>query len=179
MSYALDHLYDTNFVKIKWTGSEGYFWTPQVSKVTINYQTGMKSLTDNLSDWSKSLSHTSNLVMDNRNLAYFDNDKARIMRKNFTDEEIIWKQDDIRNFHSVIYADDSEGGKLEYYISADGIQWKRKNPRVIMLGKTANWIKYTVSLHDLSDANFVKIKWSGTKENKWSPQLSSVTIDHF
>ncbi|CAH1059594.1 hypothetical protein [Paenibacillus pseudetheri] len=176
--YALDNLEDTNFVKIVWTGSEGYFWTPQITKVLMNYKTGMKSMTDNVSDWSRSLSHTGNLWLDNSNLSFFDNDTSRIMRTQFTDEEVIWKHDKIRSFHSVVYKDESEGGTLEFYISANGTEWSRKIPQVVRLGKTADWTKYTYSLHDLSNVNYLKIKWSGNKENLWSPQVSSVTINH-
>ncbi|MNO24967.1 hypothetical protein D3C76_147980 [compost metagenome] len=96
----------------------------------------------------------------------------------FTDKEVIWKHDKISSFHSVVYRDESECGTLEFYISANGTQWSRKNPQVIILGKTADWTKYTYLLHNISNVNYLKKKWSGNKENLWSPQVSSVTINH-
>lgn len=181
-TYTLTGLNGANYVKMRWNNTGGQFWNPQVGRVVITSDPNparaavVPAVVDNLSDWSKVYSHSANLSFDNGNTAFFEGDSSRVRRNSLTDEEISWKQPNLKAFELTAYFWPNEAtSHFSFYTSADGQNWQPVNPAVS--GGSGDWRKFTYSLKNLNGVNFVKVRWNSLTGQFWNAQISKVTLN--
>jgi hypothetical protein len=177
--YKLDNLSNTNYIKMRWNNTGGQSWSPQIAKVSISYEgsAAQSVLTDDLNDWSKSYSH-GNLTFDTTNSSNFGGDTSRAARNGVTsNEEIVWKATDSKSFEAITYFWNSEAvSDFSTFTSSDGSNWTQVTPTITNNG--GNWSQRVYKLNNLSNTNYVKMRWNNTSGQSWSPQIAKITIQY-
>ena len=137
-----------------------------------------QTIVDDLNNWNKIYSHTTNLNFDINNSQWMDGDTSLLYRLANTPEEVVWKLPGMTSFQAITYFWPPQSGAplndLSVYTSADDVHWTAATPT--LSGGTGNWIEYTYTLSDLSNVNFVQMRWSVTSNNEWSQQIGQVTL---
>jgi hypothetical protein len=135
-------------------------------------------IVDDLNNWSKTYSHTTNLDFDTNNSQWMHGDTSLLYRVANTPEEVVWKLPGMKSFQAITYFWPSQSGSplkdLSVYTSADAVHWTAATPT--LSGGTGNWIEYTYTLSNLSNVNFVQMRWSVTANNDWAQQVGQVTL---
>ncbi len=136
---------------------------------------GKVALTDDLNDWSKVYRHTANLKFDTTNLEYFEGDTSRAYRSQTTNEEIVWKQAGMKSVAVEVYFwPNAPVVPLALFTSADEKSFEEVIPQIS--GGVGNWFHFTYTLTNLSDVNYLKIRWNNTEGQFWNPQIGRVVI---
>jgi hypothetical protein len=140
-------------------------------------------LYDNMEDWSKSFSHTSNLAFDGSNLSYFENDASRIVRTADTPGDIVYYSGgistQISDFNVMIYYYAAISGRFKAYTSADGTNWAQivsltSNYEKIVSGE---WKRVSFSPTSALPSGTRFVKYSIQNDaNVWTPQISRSII---
>lgn len=129
---------------------------------------------DNLNDWSKSFSHSANMSFDSNYNENFEGDNSRARRNDTSQGEVVWKGNNISSFQATGFFWPGEAqNQFRFFTSKDGQTWNEVKPAVS--GGEGNWTKFTYSLTQLSNVNFVKIRWN-SGGTFWNPQIGRVTI---
>ncbi len=141
-----------------------------------NAQAPVATTVDNMSDWSKTYSHTANLTFDTSHASYLGY-PSRAARTAVSNEAIVWQQVGMTSFKMVgIFAPEQVESDFLFYTSADGTNWTGVTP-----GKSttrSGWDDTTYTLQGLSNVNYVKVQWNSPGTTSWDPQLAQVTITH-
>ncbi|HEY4388469.1 MAG TPA: serine/threonine-protein kinase [Ktedonobacteraceae bacterium] len=142
-----------------------------------------QTIVDPLNDWSFVYSHTDHLEFDRTHVADLGGDPVRIMRSGgfALNEEIVWKLPGITSFSAVTYFWLGEAiSPFSVYTSLDGTNWTQANPGIdlLQLGnfKSGTWSVYQYTLSNLSNVNYVKMRWNNTSGKSWSPEIGNVTL---
>jgi hypothetical protein len=131
--------------------------------------------TDNLADWSKTSSRSANLKIDTANAARFGGDAARATRRTLTAEEIAWHLPGMTAFRATTYFWPSEPvAHFTVLTSADGVTWRTATPTIT--GGSGDWKQYTYALENLSNVNYVKMRWSAGGTQPWASQIAQVVL---
>ncbi len=178
-TYTVNSPARANFMRILWGNPTGVSWSPQLSQVVITTgPTVAPKLVDNLNDWSKTYSHSSNLGFDTTNPAFFNGDTSRAYRfsiKPGTNDEIVWNVPAMAFFTATSYFWPHEPiSPYTLYTSADGTNWTQVTPTITSSG--TNWLQYTYAVSTAAPVNFIKIRWGNLTGMSWSPQLGQVSI---
>jgi hypothetical protein len=135
-------------------------------------------LLDNLDTWSQTFYHTSTLGIDNSNSQYFRDDRSRAYRFIVYPggvNEIIWHVQNMYSFRATTYFWPAEPiSPFLLYISYDARQWSQVTPTITNNG--GDWRQYIYSISNLSNTNFVRIRWGDPVGKSWSPQLGQIMI---
>ncbi len=67
-----------------------------------------------------------------------------------------------------------DSDKKSQLTSDDGVHWTHVTPA--LSGGTGDWVKYIYTLNNLSNVNFVQMRWSVTANNFWSQKIVQVTL---
>ncbi len=179
--YSLGNLSNANYLKLRWNNTEGQFWSPQISKMTITagavalVASVATTITDNMTDFSKTFSHSANLTFDTTNVASFENVASRLMRSSPTNEEVSWKLANLKSFQLTAFFWPTEAvSAFSFYTSADGLNWTEVTAATS--GGGGNWAKYIYTLGNLSGVNYVKVRWNNTGGQYWNPQISQAIL---
>ncbi|GAC1504350.1 MAG: hypothetical protein NVS2B12_16950 [Ktedonobacteraceae bacterium] len=135
-------------------------------------------LLDNLNDWNQTFYHTSTLGFDTSNPQYFNGDLSRAYRAVTLPggvNEIIWHVQNMYSFSATTYFWPRElVSPFLIYVSYDANHWTQIRPNIT--GGSGDWRQYTYSVSNLSNINFVRIRWGNPVGQSWSPQLGQVVI---
>ncbi len=145
-------------------------------KPSNSYQAASGSiLADNLSDWSKTYQHSSNLTFYTNSYQQMHDDLSRAGRTTATNEYIIWKRVGMTSFQAIAYFWPGEPiSHFSIYTSVDGRNWIISHPTISSIN--GNWAEYIYTLNGLSNVNYVKIVWNNRNGRVWNPELGEVTI---
>ncbi len=137
-----------------------------------------QTIVDDLNNWNKTYSHTANLSFDTNNSQWMHGDTSLLYRVANTPEEVVWQLPGMTSFQATTYFWPSQSASplsdLSVYTSADNVHWTAATPTVS--GGTGNWTEYAYTLSNLSNVNFVQMRWSVTTNNSWAQQIGQVTL---
>jgi len=143
-------------------------------------------LVDELDDLSKLYSKSDGINLDSGNEERFNGDGSRIKRWDNKDEEIVYWRESIRNFNSVLYAQNNVNihDAVYAYTSVDGTNWTA-SPILISEGTTtagaADWFEHTLQSQSSLPAGTQYLKLQLKKVEPggqgWTPQIGQVTIN--
>ncbi len=132
-----------------------------------------REVVDDLGDWSRTYSHTSNLRFNTGVGEFSGGDASVVERTQPTRAEILWKQAGLVGFQATVYFWPAEAiSPLNLFTSSNGRTWTRATPTIA--GGTGVWKRYTYTLSRLTRSSYVKVRWSNTSGSAWSPRLSKV-----
>ncbi|MFD2673626.1 cellulase family glycosylhydrolase [Marinicrinis sediminis] len=171
----------TNYLRI-WANAGGEVWDPQIMNVTISPVA--KKLVDGLDNWQHIASHSDGWSFDNGNAeTYFEGDASRLKRTALDQQEIVYHFTGLDSFSANVYGEtgsvDVTSG-IDFYTSTDGANWSVVDA-VYADGPVPtadNWARFTLKSQAAmpEGTNYLKLVFSETGGNPWSPQLSEVTL---
>ncbi|GEM_PF-255825 len=143
-------------------------------------------LIDDLDDLQKLFSKSDGMTLDSGNAQTFNGDNSRIKRWENHDEEIVYRLDSIRNFQSVLYAQNNVAvhDAVYAYTSMDGTNWTA-SPIGISEGTTtagaADWFEHQLQSQPSLPAGTQYLKLQLKKVEPggqgWTPQIGQVTLN--
>lgn len=137
-----------------------------------------QTLVDDLNDWSKTISHTSGLVMDSSNSGYFNGDTSRVKRLDGTTESFVYNLPNITSFQAVFYQFSVWDG-IAFYVSSDQENWTKlahaSTPGVYTGSKWYQKTYYSAELPP-TGTQYLKVELSGS--DSWEKQVSQMTINY-
>lgn len=135
-----------------------------------------KSISDYLSNWSKTYSHTSGLTFDNQHAAQFEGQAIRVKRLTNTPQSIEYKMYHLTNFRVKAFYTGQFNDQVTVAVSADGIHWHTAETLHSITETTSDFKPtYITPASVLPPANFLRI----TLQNNpviYAPQLAEVTL---
>jgi hypothetical protein len=147
--------------------------TPVPPTATPTQPTGSTTIVDDLNDLSKTHSRT-NVGIDNNNSEFLGGDPARVRRNGTSSEEIAWRLNGMSSFVMESYFWPGEAVQpFTLFTSGDGNNWQQVNAAIT--GGTGDWKKFIYTIHNLSNVNYVKVRWAAGGQF-WNPQIGKVTM---
>lgn len=136
------------------------------------------TMIDELNDWSKTYSHSANLNFDVSCSNACDGDTSCVSRTDNNAGEIIWHQNDIKQFLVTGYFWPYEGiNHFTFYTSSDGQNWTLVSPEIN--GGSGDWVKYIYSLKSLTNVNYVKLCFNSVSGGQiWNPHVGKAEITY-
>jgi hypothetical protein len=157
-------------------------WNPNLGEVQLEHTGSFETTSvDPLNDWTKTYSHTPNTNFNTTNSTYIGYDPSRASRTLATNEEMIWNYNQIQSFHATTYFYHEEAiSHFSFYTSPDGSTWTPITPTIHQntAVSSAAWTNMSYTLQNLSNVNYVKVKWNKTSGYAWSPQVGQVAVTH-
>jgi cellulase (glycosyl hydrolase family 5) len=172
----------TKYIKVLFPTGSTQYWNPQVSGTSVAY--AAEPIIDDMNDWTKVYSHTSNLDFDTSSPSYVEGDTSRLTRTStatsYPRERIVYKLSDARSLKATAYFWDGKGLEMLFEGSPDGVTWNPFSP-VITISQPSgtNWQKRVYESSSLpSGTNYIRINLSIGAVYHWNPQLSRVEISN-
>lgn len=179
----------TKYFKVCIPNTQQY-WNPQISGLSITYSN--TNIADDLIDWSKIYSHTTNLQFDTSNPAYMEGDISRLCRTGidgvnqpvYPRENIVYKLSDIRYFKAISYywigTGEENPPEMLFETSEDGVKWTPFAPKLtVSTISESNWKKHVYEASDIpSGVNYLRINFRIGGKRPWTPQLGRVEISN-
>ncbi|OME80231.1 hypothetical protein BK120_20635 [Paenibacillus sp. FSL A5-0031] len=138
-----------------------------------------QTLTDDLNNWSKTSSHTSNLAFDTTNSAlYFNNDTSRVKRLTGTTANFVYNLQNITNFTATVYHASVWNG-IAFYTSPDNVNWTQvSHTSTVGVYTFGNWYRKTYSPQNELPAGtqYLKVELSGS--DSWEKQVAKMVINY-
>lgn len=140
-----------------------------------------KYINDQLTDYSKIYSHSSNLTFDTSNVDYLHGDTSRLTRTTSTNEYCIYNSStDIVRFIAVTFFWPNETQvDFEFYTSPDNSIYTLYTPRKTSEGdfKPSSWTRVNYMGDSLPQGTkYIKVVFKNTSGNYWNPQLGNMLI---
>jgi hypothetical protein len=135
-----------------------------------------KSLTDHITDWTKTYSHTTGLTFDNLHAAQFEGQAVRVKRESNTPQSVVYKLVHLTGFTIKAFYTGSFSDQVTAAVSSDGVHWSKVT--VVHSVPNANGMFKPTAVTPVSPlppANFLRI----TLQNNaviYAPQLAEVTL---
>jgi len=175
---------NTNFVKIEIpSNGKGYF-TPVLSQVTITpaATTTTTTLTDPLTNWSNTLSHTANLQLTDIGSTATEGDASVAQRTTNTTESIIYNVANSKSASVKIYFNDatSDSNNIKIYASStNGSYVLQTASKDTPFATTGSWyrVNYTVSSLP-ANTNYIKVEIPANTKGYFTPVISEVKITY-
>lgn len=137
------------------------------------------TFTDNLDDWSKAFSHTTNWDLGGTNAAIrYEGDTSRAKRTSNTTESITYKLNGVDGFSAKIYYAYSIAGKVKFYTSPDNVTYTLQTvTQDTPVNTETSWYRtiFTNAGNLPNGTNYVKVEFLNDS-NIWTPQLSQITL---
>jgi cellulase (glycosyl hydrolase family 5)/List-Bact-rpt repeat protein len=141
--------------------------------------TGFPQIVDEMNDFTKTSTYTSQLTLDGSNASFFNADTSRLTRTTATVQFVVYQTpDDLVSFLVDTYFWPYEPTvHFKFYTSADGAGYTELSPLVDEVG--GDWIRIQYRPPSVpTGARFLKIEFRNTSDNNWTPQISRLTIDY-
>jgi glucuronoarabinoxylan endo-1,4-beta-xylanase len=173
---------NTNFVKIEIpVNSKGSF-TPVLSNISITPGVTTTTMTDSLSNWNSSLSHSANLQLTNIGSTSTEGDTSVAQRTTNTTESIIYNIANSKSASAKIYFNDntSDSNNIKIYASStNGNYVLQTVSKDTPFATTGSWyrVNYTVSSLP-ANTNFLKIEIPTNTKGYFTPVISEVKITY-
>jgi len=134
---------------------------------------------DPLNSFGNTHTHSANMVIDNSNPSYFENDSARVTRSDANTGTLVYHLSGISNFSAAVYEFSTDLSKVKFYASPDGISWNLVMVNYTPPMETSNgWFKTVFSPASVlaTGNNYLKIELSDT--TSWGTQIGQLNISH-
>jgi hypothetical protein len=132
---------------------------------------------DDLNDFSKMATHSSNLGFDTTSASSFGNDPSRLVRLTKTSESAIWGLQGMTSFSMITYALNSD--QINYFnfaSSPDGTTYTNVAPSITDFGGTT-WRRIDYSSAVPAGTKYLRVIFPNTSNAASTPQLGQVTIN--
>ncbi|MBP1992189.1 glycoside hydrolase domain-containing protein [Paenibacillus eucommiae] len=134
--------------------------------------------TDDASSFDGIYSQTEQWALETANPNTSGGDLHRIVRKENTDQSLVYYRPNIRKFAAKLYSDSTD--EIEFYASADNKKW---TPIPIRIGEQVEtdwgWHGITVTSGKIPwGTYYLKVVIKGSNANSWSPQLGELAITY-
>lgn len=170
-----------HYLKIEVSGDTSE-WALQLGAAAITKQPDVNepdSMIDSADDWSRSYSHSSNMVIDMSNPEYFNGDQSRFTRSSTAAGEVVYFMESLSQFKAKVYLfGEADVDKVKFYSSADGISWglagtSRSNPQPTLYGW--NLMEYRSASSLPSGTKYLKVEFTDSTDG-WATQLGEITL---
>lgn len=170
-----------HYLKIELSGDTSN-WAVQLGAAVITGQPDVNepdSMIDSADDWSRSYSHSSNMVIDVSNPDYFNGDQSRFTRVSTAAGEVVYLLEGLSQFKAKVYLfGAADADKVKFYASADGASWElagasRSNPQPTLYGWSL--IEYRSASSLPSGTKYLKVEFTDVTDG-WAAQLGEITL---
>ncbi|MFC5531460.1 glycoside hydrolase [Cohnella yongneupensis] len=174
---------NTHFIKIEIpANSKGYF-TPVLSQVSITPgTTTTTTLTDPLSNWNSTFSHTANLQLTDIGSTVAEGDTSVAQRTTNTTENLIYNVAGSKSASVKIYFNDntSDSNNIKIYASStNGNYVLQTASQDTPFATTGSWYRVNYTVSNLpANTNFIKIEIPANSKGYFTPVISQVSITH-
>lgn len=135
-----------------------------------------KSISDYLSNWSKSYSHTSGLAFDNLHASQFEGQTVRVKRISDTAQSIVYQMAHITGFRIKVFYTGHFNDQVAVEVSADGVHWRSIPTLRTTVTTTSDFQPaYLSPATQVPDSEYLRVTLQNNKV-VYAPQLAEVVL---
>ncbi len=138
--------------------------------------TNSKTLTDNLTNWTKMYSHSSSLVFDKVHAEKFQGQAVRLKRITDKPQSVVYKLVHLSTFSIKVFYTGSFGDQVKIAVSKEGVHWTDVD--IVRSAPVANGMfkpTHLTPASQLPPANYLRITLQDNA-TIYAPQLAKVTL---
>ncbi|MBO9607289.1 MAG: discoidin domain-containing protein [Paenibacillaceae bacterium] len=175
--YSLDNIVPlTAGLRVVVRTDPGITGTVRVDNVVLSAVRMPETFTDTLDSLDRIFDRSARFTIDSTNPALFNDDKARLMRTENSDQYIVYNGVNMTSFTAAFYSSSTDN--VDFYVSPDNTNWTSLS--VTSSSRTytlAPWYKVTKSANALpAGTNYLKLVFRDSNTDQWLPQLGQITI---
>ncbi|WP_214627440.1 hypothetical protein [Paenibacillus agaridevorans] len=176
--------YNTNYLKIEIvTSGNGQVWGTQIAQVNLKTEGMGLNFFDDLDDYSKVYSQSSNMNLDIAGSAdYFENDASRAVKIDNNPGNMVYHQNNSIGFDIKVYYHGASVGDLNIYTSPDGTVWTPQTYSAsVPVSTNSSTAWHRTNLTPTSplppNTNYLKIEIIATDNGlSWGTQIAEVRL---